>query len=520
MTRAQRDIAALPPDTPKDAVMMSPLVLAVQLYLAAPNDERRALAISILDRDVKKFAAVKESAEQVKMLYDAAALEHAKLGDFDGARKLLALADQPSGAPPTTNPMVQMVAGWGDESRAEAYLLMGDTAGFDRVKSTVRMLPVVADDLRSMGFVKEANIAAEAAKTAPPLFGPAPKIPGTSAGWDRVESARDLARDGKYDDAMKVAATADDNLPADAAGHHTDPGRYAFDAYAEIAGAAEKDHDPVHFDAAKAAALAVLQKHPTTSNEMMAFVQTCAAAKDHPAFETAANSYLEQVRRERSSAVNRTTALQVVARLYSDMGNRAEAVATADEAEKQLSTARKELSATDEDKDRHLRQMAEDYLWIAAARARLGDVAGVNRDTELSKQVTTLEGGYWDEEWAEVIHGYLKAGMIDEAVAALPLARWDDEYGGLHADVARAMAHAGRWDDAWNMAAKIPSINRPRVEYLFAVMEVAAHREGDLSGRIGGLKTPYDKALVELAAGQAMTGKTYQESFRMFKEKT
>jgi hypothetical protein len=513
--RAEKEIAALPAETPKEFMLVQPQELAVQLYLTTPSNERRKFASSMIDRAVKRYLDHTDSAEHLQGIYSGGALEYATVGDFDNARRLLDLADQAGRAKPTAEPWAQMFNGSGE--RAEAFLLMGDNAAFYKMKLPAPSVGVMADDLRSMGRLEEAKIADGTMKSAMDIFKDPSAKPAVDTGMDRVEKARDLAEAGNYDQAFKVAATADD-LPADKDGFRKDPGWYSFDAYASIARMAVRAGDLPHFAQAKTQAIELLKKYPSTNfSELNNFTDQCAKAKDHDAFEIAAQA--EQVQMQRSERpTDRAYPWAHLAALYAEMGDNANYSATAERAEKEALAQLKDFIVHEDKKRDQLRHVAVDYLWIAAARARMGDVAGVNRDADLSSQVTTLDGGYWDEEWAEVIHGYVAAGLVDQAASALPFAKWED-YGTLHVDVATALAHMGRFDDAWKLAGQTATLGRIRLDYRLAVLEMQTHHETEAAARVDGLKSPYEKAVVELAIAQAMTGKPYTGYFRVFAEK-
>jgi hypothetical protein len=523
LDRAQRDIASLPAQTPKEFSLLNPDELATQLYLTAPTDQRRALAIARLDAHVKDYLEQKEYPEQKGMSYTFCAMEHAKLGDFEGARRYLALAGQPPVTVPSTNPLGMFMDGFVDQSRAEADLLLGDTPAFERLKLSALVATNIANDLRSIGKLTEADIADHAARRAAKAEAQAHAGSQKKSEFDgrnRADAADALAMAGDFDGAMKIAATADDG-PPDKDGFKMPAGYYTFSAYVNIARYAQRAKDPDHFRSAATAAIAILHKIPNDVDDtsLAELVEYCAASRDAALFAPVAQIHLSYLEHDRSYRDNleKVYSLATLARDFAAMGNKPASVSAADAAEKIL-TARADTShlSDDEKRDRP-RKVAMGYLWVAAARARARDLAGVDRDVEASRKVTDLEPNSWDEPWDRVIHSYIDAGLLDNAVSALSLSRADEEYGPLHVTVGWALAKAGRFDEAWKLSAKTATGGRIMLEYRLTVAEVGAHREKQVAARVNGLPSAYEKAMVELAIAQAMTDQTYRGDFRVFR---
>jgi hypothetical protein len=158
------------------------------------------------------------------------------------------------------------------------------------------------------------------------------------------------------------------------------------------------------------------------------------------------------------------------------------------------------------------------FLWIAAARARAGDSAGVARDEAASKKAGPLDPEQWDYPWSNVVEGYADAGRFDEALAAAPRAR-DDNYKGLPTYVARRQAQAGRFAEAWKTLAALPARARLRGEYDLIVRQVRATQTDGLAARIDAIGLPSERALADIAVGATLLNRPFVGMLRAYAPK-
>jgi hypothetical protein len=93
----------------------------------------------------------------------------------------------------------------------------------------------------------------------------------------------------------------------------------------------------------------------------------------------------------------------------------------------------------------------------------------------------------------------------------------DDLYGGVPMHIALRQSEAGRFDDAWRMALRVPMRRRIALEYQSAVRQVQARQLANVSARVDAAKSVYERALLELAVAQTLLGRPYQGNFRAFR---
>jgi hypothetical protein len=224
LTRAQREIADLPADAPNDLRPLQSYALAVTLYRLAPTTDRQALAAQLIDRAVKAEAEKKRSDEEVRLAYTVAALSHAAIDDADGARRLLAAADRPTGATPTSQPYVRLItADYLSMALTETCLRLGDNAGFERAALNAFQANLVAGDLRADRLNDQAARATEwalkkyvAATTQRSDSG---NPSGTDPETNRREAARCQVEAGDLAGAARAAALVEVDLPVEALPH-------------------------------------------------------------------------------------------------------------------------------------------------------------------------------------------------------------------------------------------------------------------------------------------------------------
>jgi len=73
LDRAARDIAALPAQPVPEQIFLAPYSMVTQLYFTAPSDARRALAVRLVEREIKAEVDKHQSAEQTQTAYLAGA---------------------------------------------------------------------------------------------------------------------------------------------------------------------------------------------------------------------------------------------------------------------------------------------------------------------------------------------------------------------------------------------------------------------------------------------------------------
>ena len=103
LLRVERDIAALPAQTPQEMAVFQPGSFALWLYQVAPTPQRRESAMRYLDAACRTEIDKRQSDEQVRSAYIADAYFHAMLNDPDVAKQLLKKAEAPTGTRPTTD---------------------------------------------------------------------------------------------------------------------------------------------------------------------------------------------------------------------------------------------------------------------------------------------------------------------------------------------------------------------------------------------------------------------------------
>jgi hypothetical protein len=150
LDRAQHDITTFPVYTPEDFSLVWPNIVASDLYWTAPSDDRRGLALKLLDQTAALMRR-KLADEQLTQNYISQAVEHAKFGDADGARALLAQADKSTNPKPSTNPNGPMILEFNQCLRAEAELLLGDQSAVERINPIPFMEEYFIDDLTDCG---------------------------------------------------------------------------------------------------------------------------------------------------------------------------------------------------------------------------------------------------------------------------------------------------------------------------------------------------------------------------------
>jgi hypothetical protein len=500
LDRAESDIAALPADTPADFILAQPHELAIALYRTAPTDDRRGLALRLIDRVAEVEAGKKKSAEQVRAAYVDAAMLHAQLDDLDGARRCLAAADKPSGALPSTDPIMPLADGFTQAFRAETMLLLGDRAAFERADLTPLGYAIIDRDLRGSGHPDEAKMVEDWAARKSKAQAQTQPAGFDDPGQDRVEAAKALATTGKWADAFKAAAAADVDLPVRKdevvlRGYNT------FNAFVAVGREARDAGSIDQYRLARTAAIDVLKKYPDGFFNIMDLLDLCARARDKDGFSDAEAQF-----RLHNGKPSDVRSLAQFGTLCARMGDIAGYLTAVDEAEQVLSKPDRDESATAE-------QRAIGFLYVAGARARAGDIAGVARDVDASKRTAKLDGGYLDDGWENVCDGYADAGLFDQAVAAMADMK-DDRYGGIPIYIALRQAEAGRFDDAWLMALRVPMRRRIELEYQLAVRQVQAGQLANVSARVDAAKSAHERAVLDLAIAQALLGRPYQGNFR------
>jgi hypothetical protein len=525
LDRAQHDLESLPAEAPKGQPEFDAISMAVYLYQAGPTDARRDLVIRLLDGKTAAYVGKKESAEQVRFAYLLAAKTHAEVDDSAGARKMLAAAAAPSGAAPTTNPMVQFGSSMMESGlRAETDLLIGDKPAFEKLALTYDRAAFVADELRSIGHPDEAKIADDWYRShitdkAENQFGFKP-----SSGLNRVAAATALASEKKYTEALAAAAAADTDLPK-SDGDVSMPGCYGFQADVAIAKVASEAGDTANFRMAVKAAIGLLDANQQKGYfDPDTLLRVCLHAKDHDGFTDAAAAMRAMITAQRANVPSWHTYPAEQAHLLGKLaldcfvaGDNAGYQWAVDTAEHDLALPDPQ-NASSSERETNERCRRRDYLTLATARARAGDTTGADRDTAAALKSKPPGYDYDIEEgWSDIARVYADAGQFDQAIAAA--SHVDDTYGNLAAHIARREADGGKFDDAWKLIARVPPGDRVRSEYAMAVREVQAGRESAMADRVKSLSTPQEKAMVELAVGQTLVGKEFFGDLRAYRPK-
>ena len=120
LARAQREIAGMPVDTPKEFGALDPAGLAFRVYHLAPNAARRALVARLICRGLK--SEVDTAARRAGAWLIIMRVRLPWRYRPEAARRFLQAADKPNGAAPTTDPLVPLFASWTESYRAETYL--------------------------------------------------------------------------------------------------------------------------------------------------------------------------------------------------------------------------------------------------------------------------------------------------------------------------------------------------------------------------------------------------------------
>ena len=516
LARAETDIAGLSPNVPEGLEMLAPDALAVELYATAPTEARRKLAGQIIDRSVEYRVALHKSAEWewTQGAYLVGAVYHARIGNFDDARRLLLAANREPTTSPTTQPYAELARSGLRMAEAETDLLLGDRAGFEKVKVDWLGYSGMMHELSACGHADLAELVARWWENHPEVD---PKWPTTPAelqspGDDRVEAVRRLTHPGTLADAMKAAESLVTDPPKnkDASSYY----HAAVEAYSAIAQESVNAHDVISFRLCRAAVVELLQKHPeqSTSTWIDGLLQLCVLAGDREGFRILAPPIHAKLIREPWDPSN-IELLTQIAQGYAAFGDVADYQSVVKEAERFLSVPQDDASATDDQKARSAQTRALGYLQLAAARARMSDPAGVERDKKASMETAKLDADTWDEGWWWVVRGYADAGLFGRATGGLAEFH-NDEFGLLASYIARHEAAARRYNDALKLVANVPLRQRIGTEYQMVVCEVRAGNVSDVAARPDSMKTPYERAMLELAIGQTLIGKEYFGQFR------
>jgi hypothetical protein len=527
LDRAQREIAALPVgDTSPDVVLVQPQLLSMYLYRMAPSNPRQALAIHLIDQDLQIEVDKKTSVVQVQAAYVGAAQLHAEVDDLDGARRLLALSKDPVDAP-VADPSVQAIINAGiNQYQADIALRLGNDAGFEQIDLPAIPAMFVAKNFRWEGLNALADKADDwaikkylAASTQPaapadPKMVPLPFFGDTGPELvvDAIQAEVDT---GNFAAASQMAAKAEDNLPSTSL---FSEGYLRCQAYRVIARAAVKAGDLAQYADARDAFIAVATKYPgDRQSEFQNFLGISIRADDKTGFAAIASLWKSAITDKASSPTLRLEYAQEtsqIAGLYGEFGDRDNCQSLIDEAEKVLATAMQQPNPDTATHDAG--RIAEDYLWIAAARARVGDTTGVATDEAASIKAARVDPMLLEDARLNIVWAYADTGHFEQALAEAAKDTADDSKFLLR-DISRRQSNAGKFDDAWQTIAPMPMRTRMLAEYYIIVEQTRTGQTTGLAERIDAMPNPNERALANLAAAGALMGNPYAGALRMYK---
>ena len=511
--RAERDIAALPAETPKDLAVLQPSDLAAWLFRTAPTEGRRQLAIRLTLRAADQYLKHPLSAEQEVATRVTTAAVLASFGDAGDARRWLAAADAPPTTSPTTDPFVRtFVDPTGQPWRLEAQLLLGqpmpavmpNLGGIGYLMLVRTLADDGRPDLARQVIDRQRTLLNARAATQPATDTAA----AADAASSRSEMAHELADTGDFAAALKEAATIGTGPQIN----------WTVRAYGEIAQAA---HHAGRTDVCRSACGEVVKLLPQPGVYDLSAAEEVAGlllrSGDRAAAIAAADvvrHHLDQARPPALPTDGLSTRMRL-AQFYVEAGDRADYRSLVERAEADLSAVAK---LPDRQTDSDLNQRATDYFDVAAAHARAGGVASANIDVAAALRCGKPGDLTLDDGWSDLADAYADAGEFDLAVAALNR-RPPHEFDDAVRHVARRMALAGRSDQAWRLAtaATVDAHSRMEAEYQLTVIAVAARQADAVAARLPGLPTANERALVELAVGQALMGKAYDGFFAAFR---
>ena len=516
LERAGREIAACPAETPDGLLMAQPQDLAIAQYRLAPSGPRRVLAAQLIDRAIRGEVDKKKSAEQVRAACIAGAYDHACLGDAEGAHVWLAAAKRSNGAAPSTDPFVRFAtAGMSGYLEAAIYLRLGEDVDFYKLGFGSGELEFAVKDLEADGLKDQALRAREwvqklsareaaAAATRPVEPDPFPILPVQQ----QVHAVENLVRSGKLAEAAQAAAAIDPS--------NEDNAYFVLDAYQAVARGDVEAGQLGAFGTIRDTMLAIAPKCPSNRDgNLDELLKLCIRAKDTTGFAAVA-----KVRRklleagaadETNSLLDHARSLSQLAAEYATIGDQENYLATAHQ-------ATKILLATEAVSESQVKERAEDFLWLAAARACAGDAGGVAEDETASQRAGTLGPNDWDILWWRVVNGFADGGHFTEALAAAGKTRADPEKSIL-LKIARRQAEAGKFDEAWETLRTVPTRNRLRGLYPLVVQQVRAGRMDDLAAHIDALPTANERALGDIAAAATLQGHPFAGNLRTFDPK-
>jgi hypothetical protein len=499
LLRVERDIAALPAQTPQEMAVFQPGSFALWLYQVAPTPQRRESAMRYLDAACRTEIDKRQSDEQVRSAYIADAYFHAMLNDPDVAKQLLKKAEAPTGTRPTTDQNVS----WGvnfmqSQMQGAALLRLKDEAGFERLNMDEIQSDLVASDLARWGFKEEADKAYGWAARQRSFAATAPsQSPFHDPQVEQLDLVRAYIHSGELTKASAEAARLREmDRKADTV--------WSGSAYVDLAKAFAKASDHDRYIATRDAFVSLGGKSYRQDEQDMLGV--CVHAHDPTGFNAIADIYCEQLEplarggpRDQLDYANEMARL---APLFYRMGHADKCRWAIGNAERAMQRLERDAQAT----DIKPAERAQAYVWIACAWATVDDTAGVARNKAAALRSAKLGDMEWDNMWDDVVDAYADNGHFADAKAAIRDVH-ADTYGILRANIANRQGQFGWFSAAWQTVAAIPDAKRPITIYNLVVQEVQAGQLDGLAPRIDALASAYDRAAADLAASATLLGR-------------
>jgi hypothetical protein len=368
------------------------------------------------------------------------------------------------------------------ELAAATLIVLGDKAGFDRLQLSAETLSNVAHLLSDCGRTNEAGEVVGFERRS--MTGGARL---NSAGVIRLST--DLASYGSGAEAIKFAMGINDQN-----------GETSFGALVAIA---QSSSSPTDAAEARRQAVALVKSHPggkffdrderiryfeMPKNDLLELALMCGRARDVQNFDDAATALTSRL----DAAAGGQSDLKIrikLARIAAAAGS-AKYAALIDDAERRAGS------------DTDLSDQAVDFLRLAGARARAGDLPGTDRDLDRSAAAAKIDDYTRDSHQVELILAYADAHEFDRATAAMAALKdksimWLVEY------LPYREADAGRYDDAWKEADNSSGRSRSELALYISVMQAAAGGSEEALKRLGGMSAA-DRCAIEIAVGSTL----------------
>jgi hypothetical protein len=482
--RAEKDLR----DAESEADKPDTFSLAMELYQLSPTESRKKLAASRLGWAIGNAAFLPDPLrEQMAM----GAVYRALLGDPEAARSFLKRYDKVKNERRLDRPI-----DYDDPAAAphiEALLLLGDRDGFDKPEVTVAVLSLAVHKLLEMHQIEQARFLARYEKT---------KAVSESEDmyrrtYSRKTAAADLELVGASAESLRAAGVMEEGLAADELYPHHGA---QFMTWVAVAGAANDRNDSRCFQSAADSALKVMTDNPagqyfgsTPENDVFVLLEILAARGERSRFDAIAKQLSSRIDHLTETMQLRKAPAQArLSALYAAAGDMQKYKALVDQTEAQ--------AVLDKGDDQ-----AIDYWEAATARARAADQTGTDRNILKASEVDGFKADDVDRRREAVFTALVDAGAFEGAAVIYSKIKDDDFQLRNHRRMARRLAQAGRYAEAWRLTSPMYPWPSLQLIYEFARIEALAGRTEELSVQITKTKSAYDRAVIEISVGTALS---------------